>query len=353
VSALTIVLALLAALTNASASVLQRRAAAAESYSGSGARHAVRWLARVLQRPHWLAGAGALALSTVFQASALAVGSLSVVQPLMTSELLFTLVVGSVVFHRRPDRRTWAAFSSLGAGLALFLAAASPSSGRATAPGTSWLVAGGVVLAVVVSLVLASRPTRGGPRAALLGLASAMSFAVTAALMKEVVGRFGQGLTAVFAHWSLWATAVAGLISFALLQAALRAGSLTASQPALTLGDAITSVALGWALFGERIGLGARIAPEIIGILLIGAGSIGLAGAPSVSGAWDTVPHEADPDGAGPAGADLNDADLNDADLNDADLDDTAPNGTDLKAQLDGTDPDGAGPEGRHWHPQE
>ncbi|MEU2880846.1 hypothetical protein ABZ651_32535, partial [Streptomyces sp. NPDC007070] len=97
-SALTIVLALLAALSNASASVLQRRAATDESDPGSGARQALRWLVRVLRRPYWLAGAGLLALSTVLQAAALAVGSLSVVQPLMASELLFTLAVGSVVF---------------------------------------------------------------------------------------------------------------------------------------------------------------------------------------------------------------------------------------------------------------
>ncbi|MFD5540099.1 DMT family transporter [Streptomyces sp. NPDC127079] len=288
--ALTVVLALLAALCNASASVLQRRAAAEdESDSRLGARQAVRWLGRLLRRPYWLAGAGLLALASVFQGSALATGSLSVVQPLLTSELLFTLVVGSVVFRRRPDRRTWFAFVSLGAGLALFLVAASPTAGRTAASGGAWLVAGAVVLAAVTALVLAGRLARGAPRAALYGLASAMSFAVTAALIKEVVGRFGQGPAAVLGHWSLWALAVAGLIGFTLLQAAFRAGSLTASQPALTLGDALTSVALGWALFGERIGLGVRLVPEIIGVLLIGAGSLGLAGAPSVSGTWDTV----------------------------------------------------------------
>ncbi|ARP68681.1 hypothetical protein LK07_01630 [Streptomyces pluripotens] len=296
--ALPILLALLAAFSNASASVLQRRAAADEPDSGRGARHAVRWLVNVLQRPHWLAGAALLGLSTVLQASALAVGSLSVVQPLLTSELLFTLVVGSVVFHRRPDRRTWLAFTALGTGLALFLAAASPSSGRATAPPGAWLLAGTVVMAVVVALVLAARLTEGGPRAALLGLSSAMSFALTAALLKDVVGRFGQGLGGVLAHWSPYATAVVGLISFVLLQGAFRAGSLTASQPALTLGDAITSVALGWALFEEHVGLGVRVVPEVIGILLLGAGSLGLAGAPSVSGAWDSAPRrEAEDDG--------------------------------------------------------
>ncbi|MFG2951651.1 DMT family transporter [Streptomyces adustus] len=289
--ALTVVLALLAALCNASASVLQRRAAAEESDSRAGARHAVRWLTRVLRRPHWLAGFGLLMLSTVFQAWALAVGSLSVVQPLLASELLFTLVVGSMVFHRRPDPRTWFAFISLGVGLALFLTAASPSAGLGTASDRSWLMAGSVVLAAVAALVLASRPTRGAPRAALLGLAAAMSFALTAALLKEVVGRRDLGPAGVFAHWSLWGTAVIGLLSFVLLQAAFRAGSLTASQPALTLGDAITSVALGWTLFAEHIGLGVRLVPEIIGIVLIGAGSLGLSGAPSVGAAWDTVPH--------------------------------------------------------------
>ncbi|MGV9253849.1 DMT family transporter [Streptomyces sp. NPDC003697] len=290
--ALTVVLALLAALSNASASVLQRRAATDEGGGGHGARHALRWLGRVLRRPHWLAGTALLALSTVFQAAALGVGSLSLVQPLLASELLFTLVVGSLVFHRRPGRRTWLAFAALAAGLALFLGAASPTAGASTAPPERWLEAGLGALVAVTALVGVSRLTRGAPRAALLGLASAVSFATTAGLMKEVVGRFGQGPAAVLTHWSLYATAVTGLVSFLLLQSAFRAGSLTASQPALTLGDALTSVALGWALFHEQIALGVRLLPEIIGVVLVGAGSIGLASTPSIGGEWDAAPAE-------------------------------------------------------------
>lgn len=291
-NALTVVLALLAGLTNASASVLQRRAATDESDSGSGAWQAVRWLARVLRRPYWLAGAGMLLLSTVFQAWALAVGSLAVVQPVLTTELLFTLVVGSLVFRRRPDLRTWLAFAAQAGGLALFLGAAAPSVGRSTAPPVTWLWTGAVVGCGVAVVVLAGRMTHGASRAALLGLASAVSFAATAAVLKEVMGRLGDGVLAVFTHWSPYATAVIGLISFLLLQAAFRAGSLAASQPALTLGDAMTSVALGWVLFDERIALGGRVVPEAIGVALIGAGSIGLARASSVSGDWDTVPED-------------------------------------------------------------
>ncbi|WP_055489182.1 DMT family transporter [Streptomyces sp. TP-A0356] len=289
-SALTVGLALLAALGNASASVLQRRAATDEAEGGRGARQAMRWLGRVLRRPYWLAGAGLLALSTVLQASALAVGNLSVVQPLLASELLFTLAVGSVVFHRRPNRRTWLAFTALAVGLALFLGVAAPSSGRPTALPGRWPAAAAAVLCAVTLLIVLARVVRGGSRAALLGLSSAVSFAATAALMKEVMGRLTQGVATVLTQWPPYAAVTMGVVGFLLLQSAFRAGSLTASQPALTLGDAVTSVALGWALFDEHIALGVQVVPEVAGIVLIGAGSIGLASAVSVGGTWDAAP---------------------------------------------------------------
>ncbi|MFF8905728.1 DMT family transporter [Streptomyces olivaceoviridis] len=291
--ALTVLLALLAALSNASASVLQRRAAVQEEPDqDGGAGSAVRWFAHLLRRPYWLAGAGLLGLSSLLQAGALAVGSLSLVQPLLTAELLFTLAVGSVVFRRRPEARTWLAFVALAGGLALFLLAAAPSAGRPTARPGDWLLGGGGALGVVVLLMVVARPTRGASRAALLGLASAVSFATTAALLKEAVGRLGQGPAEMFGHWSLYATGAAGLVAFLLLQGALGAGSLTASQPALTLGDALTSVVLGWVLFGETIHLGLSLLPEAIGVVLIGAGSIGLVHSPSVGGEWDATDPE-------------------------------------------------------------
>ncbi|GAA4794104.1 DMT family transporter [Streptomyces ziwulingensis] len=296
-SVLTVVLALLAALANAASSVLQRRVAAQDAEGQESARQ-VRWLLRLLRDPYWVVGAALLAVTTVLQAAALAVGSLALVQPLMASELLFTLVVGSVVFHRRPDRRTWLAFGALAVGLALFLGAAAPSAGRDTASPGTWAVAGPAVLCVVAVLAAAGRLSRGASRAALFGSASAVAFGGTAALLKEVTGRLPQGVGPVLTQWPLYATGAVGGISFLLLQGALRAGTLAASQPALTLGDALTSVALGWVLFGEQIALGVRVLPEVIGIALIGLGSLGLARAPSVHGAWDTAAAARDgPDG--------------------------------------------------------
>ncbi|MEU5751189.1 DMT family transporter [Streptomyces sp. NPDC047829] len=299
-SVLTVLLALFAALSNAAASVLQRRAAAQDEDRAGAVHTAVRSLLRLVRDPYWVGGAALLALTTVLQGAALAVGSLSVVQPLMATELLFTLMVGSVVFHRRPDLRTWLAFVALAVGLALFLGAASPSAGQDTATPGRWGWAGLVLFVLVTALASVGSLVRGAPRAALFGSASAVAFGGTAALLKEVTGRLPQGVGAMLTQWPPYATAVVGVVSFLLLQSALRAGTLAASQPALTLGDALTSVALGWALFGEEIALGVRVVPELVGVALIGLGSIGLARAPSVHGAWDTAPAARDgprPDG--------------------------------------------------------
>ncbi|WP_254711627.1 hypothetical protein [Streptomyces sp. TRM64462] len=125
--ALSICLALLAAVGNAAASVLQRRAAADTGRVGTAVRG---WWPGLVKRRVWVWGSVLLALAGVFQALALAAGPLAVVQPVMSTELLFTLVLGSLAFRRQPDRRTWWAFAGMAGGLAAFLALAEPSGGR-------------------------------------------------------------------------------------------------------------------------------------------------------------------------------------------------------------------------------
>jgi drug/metabolite transporter (DMT)-like permease len=293
VAALTVLLALLAALTNGSATVLQRLAAVEQNEACGGKRGGLRLLLATLRRPAWLAGAAAVLVSALCQAAALSVGELSLVQPLLTSELLFTLVVGSLVFRHRPARTTWLSFLALALGLALFLVAAEPSAGGGKASGLRWFGAGCCVVLAVLALVALARVVRGPARAAALGAATAVCFAFTAALMKEATQRVPDGLAAVFSTWQLYGMAVFGLSAVLLLQSALHAGSLAASQPALTLGDALVSIALGWALYGERIALGVRMVPEALGVLLIAAGTLGLSRSPAITAAWDTEPADA------------------------------------------------------------
>lgn len=123
----------------------------------------------------------------------------------------------------------------------------------------------------------------------MLGCATAVSFACTAALIKEVTGRVPEGAAVVFTTGYVYALGCAGLLSLLLLQSALRAGTLAASQPALTLGDALVSVVLGKALFGERIALGDHLLPTTLGACLVAAYTVGLSLSPAVAGHWDAT----------------------------------------------------------------
>ncbi|MFF8831100.1 DMT family transporter [Streptomyces sp. NPDC015131] len=279
--ALSICLALLAALGNAGASVLQRQGAAAVG-PGPSERHG-SWMAGLVHRRVWVWGAVLLAVSGILQALALATGPLSVVQPVMSTELMFTLVVGGVVFRRRPDVRTRWAFAAMAVGLGVFLALADPSGGRSTVPLADWgWTALGTGLFVIVLGVLSLRLSP-SPRAAVLGMATATGFSCTAALLKDALGLLPDGVGAVLTTWQPYAAVAVGLGSFVLLQVTLRAGSLVASQPALTLGDALLSVVLGVALFAERVHLGWRVIPEALALALLVAGCVGLARSPLVT----------------------------------------------------------------------
>jgi uncharacterized membrane protein len=293
-NALTVVTALLSALSNAASLVLQRRASVAVApVAGHGVRASVRRFIQPLTRLMWWCGALATLLSAAFQVIALDSGALSLVQPLLASELLFSLLLGAILFGQRPSGALWRAFVMLACGLALFLVAASPSGGRDTAPGIRWLAAGCVLAGVLVALVLTALRVRGTLRAAVLGSATAVGYATTAALIKEVTARFSGGAEAVLTTWHTYAAAAVGLLSVLLLQWALRAGSLTGSQPALTLGDAMLSVALGAFLFGETINLGWHVVTELLGMALIGYGVYGLTSVHAATAGeaeWDDAP---------------------------------------------------------------
>jgi drug/metabolite transporter (DMT)-like permease len=273
--------ALLAAASNALASVLQRRAnrdAAADRSKHRGL------IATLVRRPRWLTGIACLTAGFLLQATALSFGGLALVQPLMTVELPMTLVLAALVARTALDRGGWVAIVLLTGGLALLLAGAAPTRGKHVPDGEAWLAAVAASAALIGTLVLVGGLRRGGARAGLFGAAAGLGFALTAALMKAAVQRFNTGPAAVFSSWQLYAMAGAGLCSLLILQYALQSGSLAVAQPALTISDPIASVVLGVMLFAERVRLGGWIAVEAAGAALLLLGSARLASSP----AWRT-----------------------------------------------------------------
>ncbi|MFF5481972.1 DMT family transporter [Streptomyces sp. NPDC012935] len=276
---LSVLFAICAALSNAVATVLQRKAALTVP-SSKGFRAGL--ILDLLRRPVWLAGILAVIAAAVCQALALATGPLTIVQPLFILELPLTLIVASLLMHRHLPGRGWLAVAVVVAGLAVALAAASPSGNRTHVELDRWIPALAVCMGLVAGLALAAlRRPEGRARAACLGAATAISYAVTAALMKASTHIFEeQGLGGFLSAWQTYGFAATGVCALFLLENAMQAGPLVASQPALTLGDALVSLALGITLYEETIRSGWWLLPQLFGVALIAAGVLALARIP-------------------------------------------------------------------------
>ena len=274
-----VLFALLTAGSNAAAAVLQRKAASAVPAAHS--LH-VSLIKDLLRRRIWLAGIGLVIAAALFQAAALATGPIALVQPIFIIELPVTLLLATLAYHDKSALRRlpWRAIAittlSLGAGLAI----AAPSGSVDRAQNSSWviaIIATALFEAVLIGLAIG---TRGEPRAALLGLAAACGYALTAALMKNAVDDLDHSARQFLTSWHLYATAIAGVGALFLLQNALQAGSLVASQPMLTVGDALISISYGVTLFSETIRVGWWLLPQIIAVALIVYGCVQIAKSP-------------------------------------------------------------------------
>ena len=127
---MVIVFALLAAVSNAVNEATQHVASIAAPKRASGWRLVVY----LFRNPLWLFGWVALAAAFVFHALALHDGQLSIVQPLLTTELVFTLVLRRVWIHQSIRPVTWGAAAVTCASLAVFVIAAEPQGGHRPRP---------------------------------------------------------------------------------------------------------------------------------------------------------------------------------------------------------------------------
>ncbi|MCX4631650.1 DMT family transporter [Streptomyces sp. NBC_01443] len=273
---LPVFFALFAALSNALATVLQRRAALTVPQS-KGFRFGL--VLDLLKRPVWIAGILAVIAAGVGQAAALATGALVLVQPLFVLELPLALLIASLVARRRLPGALWLAVAGVVAGLGVALAAASPAGNRTHVPIDRWIPALAVCAAVVAALAAAGlRRPPGRARAGCLGAATAVCYALTAALMKHSVYVLTEGgIGAFLTTWQTYAFGATGICALLLLEHAMQGGPLVASQPALTLGDAGISVALGVVLYEEHLRAGWWVLPQVLGVALVCAGVVALA----------------------------------------------------------------------------
>jgi len=278
-------LAVAAALANALSAIFQRigvQNAPADTVMS------IRLIRHAFSNAIWFAGLGMVALGFVFQAVALRFGQLSAVQPIVTTELLFLVLILGVWFRYRLTWREWGGSAAAAGGLATFLVVAAPGGGAVVPGRHAW-----IVVFVVIGLASAGCVGLGfvGPRwfrAAMFGASGAVLFALSAALTKQFTTLVTEGWGHVFTNWDPYALVVTGVLGLFLIQSSFHAGPVTASQAALTILDPMVSVVIGIYLFHDRLDTaGWRLPVEVAGIVVVVAGVILLSTSPLVAGAKD------------------------------------------------------------------
>ncbi len=245
----TVVFALAAALANAVHLMTQHAASIGVSHKHRG-WHLVAFLFR---QPVWLLGWVAAAGGFAFQAIALHNGQLSIVQPLLVTELVFVLLLRRFRIHQHIAKTAWTAAVMTCAALAVFLIAAEPHGGHPQPDGASWISAAAVFGGAVAVLAVMARwgpPVR---RAALYATAASITWALMAAFIKATTNVLAtSGFWKMMTHWPIYALVASGVIGSVLQQAALQTGPLSVSQPLIVVVDPAVAIVLSVWIFGER-----------------------------------------------------------------------------------------------------
>ena len=280
---MVVLLALSSALFYAAAAVLQQRGAQRMATSAS---LSPRLLLELLKLPAWRAGIAANVAAYALQFLALRRGSLVLVQPLLVSGLLLALLLGELLAPGTLGRRELLAALAIAVGLSLFLVAASPNRGAATAPAAAWARLAAAVGLAVVALVWAALRFHDRWRASLLAVAAGVLFAVAAALTKATGDVVGGGLHDLLTRWPPYALVAVGLTAVVLVQGAYQAGPLTSSLPFLSVVEPAVGVAIGVLLFHEHVAAeGWALASEAVGLVLVTRGIWVVARSTLVAGA--------------------------------------------------------------------
>ncbi|ASR04707.1 hypothetical protein GCWB2_19670 [Gordonia rubripertincta] len=244
-------LAVLAALLIAAGTVLRQRASRV-----NGAITAGWWVGAVIA----LCGFG-------LQASALGLGSILLVQPLVVLAVLFALPLEAWADHRHPARVEWAWGGVLVACVATFLLVSRPEPSLRRPDALLLWGTVGAVVGIVVGLVLLARRSSPHYKALFYGLVAGTMFGVSALLIKAVIYQITHEFWRTFVQPEIYLFVLVVVGAVVAQQLGFGAGDLQTSFPSMTVAEPAVAMVLGVLLLGENLNVSVPTA-MFLGIVL-------------------------------------------------------------------------------------
>ena len=291
-------LTLLAALLIGTGFVLQQNAAQQEPDSRF---LRLRLMTDLLHSKRWLVGIGCMVGGQVLAAWSIGHLSLAFVEPLLTTNLVFALLIA--VPLSKASLKVWEVLGAgvLITGVALLSAARSAKPiGLSFGSVSHWFVAA-VIAGIAALVVHAGLRRQGRSRALLTGVGAGLVFGIQDALTRQTLQILqSSGISALFTTWAPYALLGAGAIGIWLMQSAFNAGPLNESLPAISAGEPLVGLLLGVIVFGDRIQVTpGLLAMQVAGIVALVVGVIMVARAPALSQlrSWTppSIPHPIHP----------------------------------------------------------
>lgn len=266
---LAALICLFSALGFAASNALQHRVAG--TVPASVAHHAIGVLAQVVRRPLWLLATTISFSALLLHATALRLGSIALVQPLMLVGVVIAVLFRAALDLTLPTWREFRAVLITVAGLAAFMWGVHPvpATAEPSPVSAALMVFAGVAMAVVV--LLTSRRFAGRPnaQAAILGTTSGVMFGLTAGLLKLIGAAVSLGPRAAVAV-PVAALIGVGILGTAMNQRAYQIAPLSISMPLVNVLGVLVAVTFGVLVFHEVPGHG----PTVLALQCVSLGCL-------------------------------------------------------------------------------
>ena len=241
-----------------------------------------RILTDLLRKPRWLFGIGCMIGGYLLSAWSIGHLELTLVEPLLTTYLVFALVLAVPMSKQSVQWTEVSGALILCAGVTLLSVSRSTRPiGMSFGSFSHWYVAA-IIAGVAFVAVQIGHRRQGPARATLTGLGAGLVFGIQDALTRQTLEILQtHPWTHLFVVWPPYCLVATGIVGLWLMQNAFSSGPLHSSLPTIAAGEPVAGIALGIVVFGDRIQISpgplaieaGGIAALIVGVVMVASSS--------------------------------------------------------------------------------